>query len=1449
MACNKIKELVLGKFDDLRKLSTVELRKKTIEIFDQLHDAYKDDSLKLESALSAYRNMDKKTIDNYYAISMMSSIFSTRMSDFYQYYKSVTNVDSEGGRVDKTLLYLQEEAVFQAFSFLEDNPTDILNAIDKDRKNINVLSIDAPPGTGKTTTVAAAIFAMHEAKNKSKGNILLAATKKNKADDFFNEMNDLNLSGFGKKGYDLQELYNLLLDDNTDKSKLDTIMIDEASLMDYSRKGFNNKKNRFDSTNQTSFALIYNKIQEINEDRTSAQKKIKIIVMGDNAQLSNSTLSRTVNNYPTLIEEASNAVGGNNQILLDTDLLLTKRLKTNMRTSVRITKEVLDKISSYKIGDETYGTMDNKIKTKFGTTNVNNSDVLLGINSSSSINPEELDQAGRIKSIVKSLTDKVYKKDGVEKSPLDSILLQSEKSTSDNPFKVIIATNMNGAKSLLENEPELKELFDAFKDKNKNLEIVIYDGDLTKLQGDEADHVFVELYTDNVLFKEGEEVYKKQIGPVLRASLFTFLSRARDYTHVINNTSNIGITSEMDINGATKIENDMLGALIDQGKQLNSEILEDIDGIDLGSKTINKGNILEGISKKPLKDAHAKVVNKLLKFTTSDLSQETLNYLNDIYEIDQVLFNAIIKGDINNDIIELFEKVYESQKEQIDLFEEIKMFTSVVSFLKQKVKSDYDIGAARKKKAEDIGVSIELLNRIADKADSTPKSTVQLIKDQQDLLDELTSIQDNADGDRKIEYDLLKKINYINDVIKARQILENRESLNFNQKEINNILNENKTAAEIAEDLEDKGFTYSYINNTQEDFDDKELLKRFFPEVNNDNILSDEKLKRFYLFNDGTKLDGFELTKTKYNIVAEKRNGETYIYVIAINENRHTVLLTLASDKFRDNNKFLRNINSKLVDDKFISEDLDVNEFRAIVEAITPGPIGNRLDNNISAKELVSNLREEGTNVSDNVFIGLGSNNPLRGKPFIVYTKSDKIDLNSLEFERWVNTSIGVDKETNKSFFKGFFQKKGANHLIGIIPLEDKPFKVTDIFTQLTDESNKHASSDSKEIVSSFRNSNNFVGLLYLAKAFNGEVNKTTGKIDDVKVAVENIRRKLQKKEFDKYSQYILEKIFDHTNNHFSLLGSNIDKIGNIAENLGTKVNEIIDTEEGVKFIDSLNDIILDKGSYTKDRNGNTIEKKLGDKLALEITSGDFTTFALPVDTNTPVVNNTQEYIAVNLKRTLDKLAGLDLLEEGDNKYKNIDNISLLENLMDATSYFQDGMRTMVKLNESIASKTSDKIAVESINENKNGQNEMLDRLESNIGNVGDFRTILNFDKMNTILDKEVEIEEVVTAPEDITIEPEVIVEEKLIRIKEPIPVKIPNGNRGFIYDLNGNDMSINEIVEDFRDDLVGTEDGEFYDDTSLFIEFLETMKHNFNNVDKIPVKEDFSEIIELKCN
>ena len=480
--CLKVKQFVEGNYQSEDK-TAIELKKDLIEIASYIRDKYKNDAAFKKdfkaNVKAAHKRSKKSGItvkDEFFAdIATLEALLSVDNKKFFD-----AAVETfEGTEVDGKTAYPlaeQERAIMFFSTFLSGEDLLFDDFIKPSKENNkNIMSLDSPPGTGKTKMIVKNSLRV-AAKLGKRRKVLALASSNQKANDLHEELKDDEIGTVRNGGMTVKQL----LANESLIADADTLVIDEAALVP--------------SSDFLKLLSIAN------------NKGIKILLLGDKKQLDSSFFSDGLYNA---FNYSSREVPA-----------LTQRFRTSSALNIKVLKKLE---SNTSVMQESTGLLRNiALKVRFTRAKNKNKDKsieenkLIGVNVN---NNGVIDTAlDRVSAMVNALNSNVDENETLEEN--------INKNAAQGPISLLVISGKT------EKNIELEKAYKA-KLKHPNIKIKVVS--LEDAQGDEADYVILETFDVTKLgLPNGES--KQKLEDIKRAKLLNMLiSRARFYAHIVNN--------------------------------------------------------------------------------------------------------------------------------------------------------------------------------------------------------------------------------------------------------------------------------------------------------------------------------------------------------------------------------------------------------------------------------------------------------------------------------------------------------------------------------------------------------------------------------------------------------------------------------------------------------------------------------------------------------------------------------------------------------------------------------------------------------------------------------------------------------------------------------------------------------------------------------------------------
>ena len=941
-------------------------------------------------------------------ISRISAIANLDINKFSHVFKSFFGLSKENGFENKEFpLLLQEEAMFQGASFLlgsgdfsnemlaqlnaglEANGSVISKGVSKalGSTNTNIWALDAVGGSGKTKMVANSLLRIAEKLGKDKKTLVSAAVSKIST-DILDEVNTANISN--KKAYTVSELYDGISDGSILLDEIDTLLIDEATLIDYDGR-FDKSKDRY-ITESASFSKLYNLVK-------SKNSKVKLILLGDSNQM-----SKIIGDVKTIEDKNEPKVSLSFKMLND-KLLKPPRLVQSFRTSSLLVKNIYDE---FEKDNANLFSKENPLKGEYAV-NIKDNTLVLGLKESkNNISEETNKKEARLKTILDSFTAEV--------APGLTLVESIKRQAGKGKFSLIIATDLDISEDeliayLSSNNSELKILFDK-KNKTDNpnydkgkfdLELNVFTKKLSNVQGSEADYVIAEISNENNLdgvtyFPSDENLFKSIIlGGYAKDALYTLMSRGKKFINVINNTTNVNINTNFSSSKYGIIDPRELKDNVDKAKELYNVVYENTDW---NNESLNKSNNLISINwgtNNPTYTTSGVKTEEVLKVVQIPKNEKELKKI--LEEVDKNYPEEI--SFYKNNLLKLIDSIKKEKKDSPNLKVLINEAIQLENIIN--IKSQLIANAGGQSNANSLSKALDDVNAVMDGLTSGGNPKLKTQKEIAQKYAELLS-------DKGFAYTYMQTDNELSE----KDRVKNEEDI-------------------ILSLMKDVGITGNV--NVDASIDAK---FKFSGLMKDDNVGSKNKAK-YFVRKEGKDAKGNDIIR---------------LYVVATVDNKGTVSNSLlmttevslwggVSNAFRTKviNEFAKPENKDKVTLE-LSTDKNIN---SLIEMVSSGSIirGDKLRGVDDFKQHIKDTNPR-VKLSNGIYTVIDKNSKYRGRQLMFYTYSKNIDLDSDKFFEWSKDFIENSDDLTKA--TTFYKEGDINHAIGVVMLNNEGTSTKEIY-------------------------------------------------------------------------------------------------------------------------------------------------------------------------------------------------------------------------------------------------------------------------------------------------------------------------------------------------------------------------------------------------------------------
>lgn len=1349
-SCSSLKNLINGEYD-IDNLSSVQLKHLQDTVNQELFIIAQNDTERMKiinkvtdgfvEKLTNISDFEKNKVfinEILPEITKLSSYLGLDVGKFNKYFGSYFSVFEKSGVENSQFpLLLQEEAVFNGVSFLLGGNDKIVKAMlaslkgkvtklkenaesskNKDNAFISVLNrikavstdvlaVDAIAGSGKTKLVANTILRIAEKMGKD-GTTIVTSPVQQMASDIFKETTEANLGQ--TKSLSLKELYEGIESGAIDTKDVDTYLIDEATLVDF-KNGvvYDTETDRYidedtrEIDNSTSFTKFYNLVK-------SKNKNAKVLLLGDTGQMSKLKGDKKVIDDTEKIIESAN--------LYKSPLLRASKLEQSFRTSSILLQDAYNKLLNNS-GDLL--SIKNPLNTEFAVS-IKDSNQFLGVKvNNNNIVDEENKKEARLKTIKES-----FLKEG--KKGLTIIESIKSQARSNKGISLIIATDLDLTETelitYLKKDEELKDIFDLRKrSKNPeteegtfNIDIKVFTKNLSNIQGSEADYVIAEISNEpnaNGLVHlpksaDGEEIFvannfynKSQIYE----ALYTLITRGKSFVNVINNTSNVHMQSSFNLQSFGLIEPK---ELIEDANKAR-DIYKEIFSVEFDDKAIAEMSSINWNNNNP-KEVVPEKENQVPDETDPIIidNEEELN--RKLVEIDSSSPEPIEHYiALQSKLIDEFKSIETSNltdeaKKQLDeLLQEINRLDNVINI---------------KKILSNIGTNNYVINSLS-----------------KDLGDIENEVNDYLKNKSNLSYD--EKVKLRAEIIASKLNEKNYAYTYFKTKD---FTEGGKVSKEEAEELRTKNevsIIQSLLDDTNTAIDTSMDIKFEILNLKKKND-SSPNVKEFEYFVRREKDDNGKEVLRLYTIAKLDYKG-TIKYNLVLTNNISQWTGQQAAE-------FKTNVTKALGDKDIIKladkENKPLNKLSSIVELVTAGSI-IKSPNNTSLNKFVATMKEDNSkvNFSNNVYTVVDKDSKFRGKQIVFYSYSENIDLDSMEFQKWVEKFVSND-ESEISSIKSFYKNNGVNHAIGVLVLDNDNYSLKELIDATKDKRGSREKEVNNFILNNKTTDSSIKTLAYFYLRSKGIENPLVPTEADNKLLNSgSIKNGIELQAFvsNGYFSYTERSTGKQIKKEYALFGDEIinqQKADKLFDDIKTK----IDTENssGMTFFSMLNNVFSDIGSFKLDGDNNLIPVRKGKKDFAKVSFGKMITIAFSENTYS------DNFTGRNNKETIEPVVFFDLngliAYVENNNYSVINNekvydenyntiIAQLEEVFKTNSITKEGFKVYPDL--LFDSNKHESLIIETVNRI---DRDLKEKVSVNIKGINMPNVIIKIDKLNNLM-------------------------------------------------------------------------------------------------------------------
>ena len=1203
--CNNLKSLMNGEYE-LSTLSPVQLKHLQDNINQELFNIAKDEGeqLKMIEALTdkfvgrlsqSDRSAERDHIlenEILPEITKFSAYFGLDVGSFNKLFGSYFSILGENGlEKEQFPLLLQEEAIFNGVSFLLGDSKNVADKIlaslkgkvskinedvdiNKEERFVStlarldsvttdVLAVDAIAGSGKTKLVANAILRISEKMGKE-GKTLVTSPVEQMSRDIFDETSKSNLGQ--DESLSLKEMYSKIEDGTINLNGIDTILIDEATLIDFSNNvKYDAKSDRYvdsktgEVDNSNSFTKFYNLAKAKN-------KNIKILLLGDTYQMSK------LNGDSKVIDDTEIVKG--TKSLFKTPLLKTAPLEQSFRTSSILLQDAYNQILKNN-GD--LFSISNPLKTEFAVS-IQDSDKFLGvkINNNSVVDAENKKEAR-----LQSIKDAFLQEGKKGLTILDSIKSQAKRNKG---ISLIIATDLditeNELLDFLKEDEAFKELFDVknfsenpeTEDGKFKIDLKVFTKNLSKIQGSEADYVIAEISNEpnanNFVHlpkdANGEDIFRSNNylnkGQVYEA-LYTLITRGKSFVNVVNNTTNVNMQSTFNLQAFGLIEPEELVEDANKARELYKEILstELNEDVIADMATINWDTNSVNIKEEEVNTEKTKLPKK----TTEIEINTELDLKNKLAEVD-------------SNYPETIEYYIEKQANLIDQF----------------VAIDKDDNSIKKD---------NILNQINE-------------------LDNIINIKKYLynTGTNSYEFNNLSKV--LTDIEDSIKDLNPKDRAEY----VAHHLNQNGYAYTYfkTKDFTENGEVSKEDAEKNRVTDEANLLQQLIGE-NNISIEADIDVK-FEILNLKKKSESSPTVREfSYYVKKEKdEDGQDILRLYTVakldykGKVKYALVLTNNISLWSGDKAitFKENVTKALGDDNIVrlsdKNNKALNKISSVVELVTAGSI-IRAKQPISLNTFIKDMKSKNNkvNFSNNIYTVVDSTSKFRGKQLVFYSYSENIDLDSADFSKWTEAVI-TDSEGDLTKTNAFYKKNGVNHAIGILVLNNDTYELKELIEATKDKRGPKNKDINSFILSDKSMDSSIKTLAYFYLRSQGISNPMNPTDEDNKKFA-NIPNGMMLQSFITNQHFSYnDKEGKQVKVGYSLFGESNEKQEE-AEALFDNINKYAEAKKssGMTFSSMLKKVFADIGSFEL-KEGSLVPVRTGKTDSAKVNFGKFITIA-----------------------------------------------------------------------------------------------------------------------------------------------------------------------------------------------------------------------------------------------
>ena len=1056
---------VLGDNFDTSDFTIEDFVLKRNELYKNLYDVYNNQEGGKEVIETAMQNMlldgldtvkegemlsvlERKIKDISSFLTKMSTIVSLDINNFNYYLYDYFDINRKGnGSSDFMPLVQQEEAIYDQVAMITSNSSDLFSKAIDNAYNVvindykakyaksyraksfkNVIRLNAAAGTGKTklvagTTLKIAEQIMGDAKHNK---IIATAANDTMARDIYDELKNVVGANVVNENLSIDAIVKKIQDGDLSFLKdVKVLMIDEASLLQAGTFS-----NNIDFTDEEYlFNVIYDAIQKSGYD-------VKIVLLGDNKQLS------FYNNGEQKIGKGLSTTTEDNMMISSDPLSIvgmmeSSELTDSFRTSSILLQNVFGQLRNYDKGGKGFVMDERPLVGKYARSKEGGKRLLGFRNTEGKAKTKEKVTTNDYVADFDAALREVVSAEGESFSVIDSIEEQVKNQKKGN-FEVIYAANLGSINEdmFLDQLAKVSEVgkrfVDLVRDRNNKFKFKYYGDEIVSAQGQEADYVFMNFTNsdlgdirndrvNNMGFKIAKPSYRNAM-----AVMYMLASRARLYTHSINNHNDANINtsfdkdlynvlSENDIVEKANVARNVYGNVYAQIK----ENLKDVEG--------NESVINWGETKVSASTEEEKKINKQTKeikvavHVYNDLDSETRDF------------------SVLEEVIRPYENLSDDK-----INEEVKYTIS-------KIQNSNDVDERRI-----LVKKITLLEQVLNIRNFLKKNKMYVEDDNFQL------ILDSPEVKATLE-DMYKNDSILNTYSRAIEKLDTSD-LKYEEKRNEYIEKIHKRkAALVAIVMEQYGYVYAYPQYDKE-FDEKkyrediDVMKSLgFNDADITTLSQEEKYKALNITE--------STANYSHDLIVKKEDGKYHVYVIGskniqLGFSRKALLLHTYSDEWKgETAKILFDrVEKDMQDNNTDIVKLQNINLKEITSHITPGPIksGNRmtlkswLDKNVEG-DLLTFGKGKKIFFSKKIYTYSGDVPSLKGKQFLMYSQSKDIDLSSSEIQSWAKYALSSDG--NSGNFKGLFvDSNGNRYKIGMMMLDNNRKSLQELYNQASEE-------------------------------------------------------------------------------------------------------------------------------------------------------------------------------------------------------------------------------------------------------------------------------------------------------------------------------------------------------------------------------------------------------------